>query len=424
MSAPAIRLLAAQAALAAGLAVAVGPAVAADAVHRLHIEPGFRMPQAQLLIPVTAVNEQGAFVLLSRAAPTCQIAGEPVEIVDLVEPVATAVLIISDQFLVAPAWSSTPLVAPASPHWLGIWDASQEPIPHVALQPAAGLAPAAMPAPHVPRLWDALLAGIRELAVLPSIPVRRVILVIGDLREEDASAHPMAACLEAAVEVAIPIHAVVIDGADPQAVERLRHLAEATGGSLQREVSAVPALLAGLARIGAAGGLIVHDPGGPLPLAATVTAHTGAPAAHTRIVARPRGRYTPGAGLVTAAAVLLAAAGGWTAWRLWRRRPVGYLVGADPAHPWCRAIPAAGLTIGRTPNNGLHLAENRVSKHHALVRWHRGQIQLIDLRSTNGTQINDRPVRSAALAEGDTIVFGDAVTVQFRRRAPQSRDRT
>lgn len=405
-------------------AVATGAQIS-EQLRGFRLEPGFRLADRRLLIPLIALDEQGQPLAAPAAASLrCEVAGAAVAVLALDETVPTAILVVSDQFLVSAAWAQTDVLAPLSPHWLGIWDAASTPRSHLALKPAAGLPlPAGLAAPTSPRVWDAVLAGIKELAVLDGAPLRRVILVVGDLREEDQSNHPMAACLEASRDLAIPVYGGLVTGTDPTAAERLRHLAAAAGGAVVETASPLAALVAGLRQISAARGLTLTDPGAAVPAAVTVAAGVGTTPASTQIVERPRGRFTPGSGLILAAVVVLSAAGGLGGWRLWRRRPVGYLLPVDPAAGWRQAIPAAGLTIGRTTDNGLALDEKRVSKHHAQVRWHRGHVQLIDLRSTNGTQIGGRPVRTAVLNDGDTIVFGDAVAVQFQRRAPRWRDR-
>ena len=109
-------------------------------------------------------------------------------------------------------------------------------------------------------------------------------------------------------------------------------------------------------------------------------------------------------------------------WRQWRRRPVGLLESAGRGD-WRRPVPAAGLTVGRAIDNGLVVAENQVSKHHALVRAHAGQVQLVDLRSTNGTRVNGQEIRSALLRDGDVIELGDAVRLVFRARGAKATHR-
>lgn len=389
-----------------------------DQPHEVRLEPGHPSGRDSWLVPLTGLDREGQLVVPEPDALVCHSAGQPLAVQEMLSTVPTAILVISDQFLPAVAWGSAAVLLPMSPHWLGIRKADATSPVLQAVQPAAGLPlPGDLTAPTKPRVWDAVLAGIRDLAVLEDAPERRVILVLGDLREEEQSVHPMAACLEAARDLSIVVVGALVAGAEPAAAARLRHLAESTGGSLVTAASPAAALMAGLYRVEAARGLVLAAAGQPLPAEVTVSV-AGGPTARALVAVRPTGRYTPGPGLVAAVAVVLIAVLGLFAWRQWRRRPIGYLVSAEPTAAWRKAVPAAGLTIGRDPDCGLRLAENRVSKHHAQVRWHRGQVQLIDLRSTNGTQIGDRPVRTAVLQDGDEIIFGDAVTLQFQRRRP------
>jgi len=72
------------------------------------------------------------------------------------------------------------------------------------------------------------------------------------------------------------------------------------------------------------------------------------------------------------------------------------------------ALTAGDVTIGRDGENDIVLAENTVSRFHArLLRDNRGGFTLTDLDSSNGVQVNGRPVRSAPLRSGDEIKIGD-----------------
>lgn len=65
-----------------------------------------------------------------------------------------------------------------------------------------------------------------------------------------------------------------------------------------------------------------------------------------------------------------------------------------------------GLTIGRHPENDIVIQNVAVSGHHARIDRRGGQIQLIDLKSRNGTFLNGKAVRKGMLKDGDTIVMG------------------
>lgn len=68
----------------------------------------------------------------------------------------------------------------------------------------------------------------------------------------------------------------------------------------------------------------------------------------------------------------------------------------------------ARTTIGRTPlARGISILDGSVSRRHAEIRRAADSWELVDLDSTNGTRINDRPATAATkLQDGDRITFG------------------
>lgn len=64
------------------------------------------------------------------------------------------------------------------------------------------------------------------------------------------------------------------------------------------------------------------------------------------------------------------------------------------------------LLIGRHSFNDISLRDNSVSRHHAIVVPDGSAWVIVDLNSTNGTSVNDRPVRQQVLADGDEIRIG------------------
>ncbi len=65
------------------------------------------------------------------------------------------------------------------------------------------------------------------------------------------------------------------------------------------------------------------------------------------------------------------------------------------------------IVIGRSRDCDVHIADPNVSRRHAEVRPDgSGGYALIDLGSTNGTELNGKRVGNARLAEGDTITVG------------------
>jgi hypothetical protein len=62
--------------------------------------------------------------------------------------------------------------------------------------------------------------------------------------------------------------------------------------------------------------------------------------------------------------------------------------------------------IGRTPDCAIALSDPQVSRHHAEVRRGDFGFRIVDLGSTNGTQVNGVVVKEHSLADGDVIVVG------------------
>ena len=72
-------------------------------------------------------------------------------------------------------------------------------------------------------------------------------------------------------------------------------------------------------------------------------------------------------------------------------------------------VDGAPLTLGRATDNGLVVADARVSRHHARLQARRGTLVFTDLGSTNGSRVNGVRVDECALGAGDRVVVGDTV---------------
>ena len=98
-----------------------------------------------------------------------------------------------------------------------------------------------------------------------------------------------------------------------------------------------------------------------------------------------------------------------------RRKKQGCLLKIHPMDLNCGmlAIGNDPFLIGRESYCSLQIPEDSVSRKHAEVRRDQetGQFTLTDLRSTNGTYVNDQPVgdQSVALVAGDVIRVGNHV---------------
>lgn len=70
--------------------------------------------------------------------------------------------------------------------------------------------------------------------------------------------------------------------------------------------------------------------------------------------------------------------------------------------------------IGRAAESDLKIDDPGVSRRHAELRWSQGDVELIDLGSTNGITVNGTPAARAVLRDGDRIDIA-ATTLIFRR---------
>jgi pSer/pThr/pTyr-binding forkhead associated (FHA) protein len=66
----------------------------------------------------------------------------------------------------------------------------------------------------------------------------------------------------------------------------------------------------------------------------------------------------------------------------------------------------APLTIGRMPDNAIIIDNPAVSGHHACVTVEGTNVVIEDLRSTNGTFVNEQPVKRHVLRHGDVLLVG------------------
>ncbi len=66
----------------------------------------------------------------------------------------------------------------------------------------------------------------------------------------------------------------------------------------------------------------------------------------------------------------------------------------------------AVTVVGRGAEADLRLPDTGVSRAHAEIHADGGQVRVVDLDSTNGTLVNGRRVREAALSDGDRLDIG------------------
>jgi VWFA-related protein len=114
------------------------------------------------------------------------------------------------------------------------------------------------------------------------------------------------------------------------------------------------------------------------------------------------------------AAIVLLVAG--LAFLLLGRRSAGrlvFLAGARvgevvPLHP-------GALQIGAIDDNDVVIPSGRVSRYHARVLVDGRRVEIEDLGSTNGTEVNDEPIQRCRLRPGDRIVLAKEVELEYQR---------
>ncbi len=88
------------------------------------------------------------------------------------------------------------------------------------------------------------------------------------------------------------------------------------------------------------------------------------------------------------------------------------------AHSRAVALTQAVTTVGRDPGAGLVLNDESVSRMHARLDREGEALFVTDLKSSNGTHVNDEPVLRAPLKPGDDLRFGDVAYHLDRRVQP------
>ncbi|GAC1439353.1 MAG: hypothetical protein NVSMB55_00530 [Mycobacteriales bacterium] len=78
-----------------------------------------------------------------------------------------------------------------------------------------------------------------------------------------------------------------------------------------------------------------------------------------------------------------------------------------------RLVPPS-LVIGRGADADLRLADTGISRRHAELFVGTDAVELVDLRSTNGTSVNGRRIDRVVLTDGDQISIG-ATAIVYRQ---------
>ncbi len=65
--------------------------------------------------------------------------------------------------------------------------------------------------------------------------------------------------------------------------------------------------------------------------------------------------------------------------------------------------------IGRSSKVDIQIDEESISRNHAVIEEENNQLFIRDLKSTNGTYVNDRPVEKQGLRDGDQVKIGRTI---------------
>ena len=87
--------------------------------------------------------------------------------------------------------------------------------------------------------------------------------------------------------------------------------------------------------------------------------------------------------------------------------PKGVLAGPlNEDKPGTYVLEKLPFHLGRALDNDLIIEDADVSRHHAEIREVHGRLCVVNLGSTNGTQVNGERVEQCVLKDGDVLSFG------------------
>src|SRR5207247_1105872 len=240
-------------------------------------------------------------------------------------------------------------------------------------------------------LYDGLYDASRYLS--EADVARRAILLITDGKDEQ-SALNLDDGLRLAEDGRIPVFAVGVG----QVEERvLRRIAKLTGGQYHGAREAVGAALASA---------ILAAPAGEARAAVSAAAAPAAPARLEREAAVAEMSPTVVSRMGSTEEYLEKTV-------VLRERPVLAVTRGPLAGQVFELSGTSATSLGRAKANDIVLDDVSISSQHCRIRPEEDGFTLLDLKSTNGTFVNERRVAAHKLAEGDVIKLGE-MRLQFR----------
>jgi pSer/pThr/pTyr-binding forkhead associated (FHA) protein len=76
------------------------------------------------------------------------------------------------------------------------------------------------------------------------------------------------------------------------------------------------------------------------------------------------------------------------------------------------------ITIGRNVKNDIQIDNLSVSKQHARIVKHQGKYFIEDMKSTNGTYLNEKKIAKEKLANNDVITIGKHTLLAILEKKP------
>jgi hypothetical protein len=275
------------------------------------------------------------------------------------------------------------------------------------------------------RLYDALYDAMQQ-ASGSAAAVGQAILLVTRGRESGSHHGPLdVLALSRLSGARVPVHVLFIEGGNAGEADRLRRLAEQSGGGFLSSGEGLGLVSAGnqlLAR-GRGTYLVEYDApedngsGTEHALSVTVTGSAGGRTA-TRTYGASDVRRRPfwqGPLLWLIPLLALLAGGAFLATRV-RARLFRLVVLAGPEKGCSYDVFGVPVNLGAAEGNDVLLVEPGVSRNHAVMERRGSGIELMDLNSENGTFVNGERVGRRRLAPGDRIRLGRSAELRFEGR--------